>query len=105
MLLVNTTYHVAANSETEWTEWVKTTYIPAVTQTAMLVNPTLFRLLVDEEPDTKHYALQFEVADLDTLEAWFESTGKTLQHSMGQVFKEEVLGFTTLMEEQPLEPR
>ena len=102
MVLVKTTYQVAAPCESNWTEWLKTTYIPAVTHSGLLVNPKLFRLLVEEEPETKHYALQFAVADLETLEAWFEATGKTLQHSMGQVFKEEVLGFTTLMEQQPL---
>lgn len=102
MLIVNTTYQVAETSEISWITWVKTTYIPAVTKSAQLVNPRLFRLLVDEEPGTKHYALQFEVADATILEAWFECDGKALQHSMGAAFSDQVLGFTTLMEDQTL---
>ncbi len=102
MLIVNTTYHVAEASETSWKTWVKTVYIPAVTKSAQLVNPRLFRLMVEEEPGTKHYALQFEVADLSTLEAWFECDGKQLQQCMGKEFSEKVLGFTTLMEDQLL---
>lgn len=102
MLIVNTTYQVAEASEAAWKNWVKTVYIPAVTKSAILLNPRLARLLVEEEPDTKHYALQFEVADIQTLEVWFETEGKSLQHSMGAVFSDQVLGFTTLMEDQPL---
>jgi hypothetical protein len=102
MLIVNTTYQVTDTSEASWKTWVKTVYIPAVTKSAELINPRLFRLLVEEEPGTKHYALQFEVADAATLEAWFECDGKALQHSMGTEFSDQVLGFTTLMEDQPV---
>jgi Domain of unknown function (DUF4286) len=102
MLIVNTTYQVAEASEASWKSWVKTVYIPAVTKSAQLINPRLFRLLVEEEPGIKHYALQFEVANDTTLEAWFESDGKALQHSMGAEFSDQVLGFTTIMENQPI---
>lgn len=104
MLIINTTYHVSEACEADWKNWVKTIYIPAVTKSAQLVSPRLFRLMVEEEPGTKHYALQFEVADTTTLEAWFESDGKALQHSMGAEFSDRVLGFTTLMEDQPIQP-
>ncbi len=102
MLIINTTYQVAEACEASWKKWVKAVYIPAVTKSSQLTNPRFFRLLVEEEPDTKHYALQFEVADTTTLEAWFECDGKALQHSMGAEFSDQVLGFTTLMENQPL---
>jgi len=103
MLIVNTTYQVAETCENTWKNWVKTVYIQAVTKTGQLVNPRLYRLLVEEEPGTKHYALQFEVADTATLEDWFECEGKPLQQCMGSEFSDQVLGFTTLMENLPLE--
>jgi len=103
MLIVNTTYHVAESCATAWLTWVRTTYTPAVSQTGQLVNPRLYRLLVENEPGTIHYALQFEVSDLSTLETWFETVGKKLQDTMTHAFHQDVLGFTTLMENQPLD--
>jgi hypothetical protein len=102
MLLVNTTYQVSESSEMAWHAWVRETYIPLVTQSGMLRNPRFYRLLIEEETGSKSYALQFEVTDFDTLDKWFQLHGQNLQHHMSDLFQEEVLGFTTLMESQKL---
>lgn len=73
-------------------------YIPDVISTNLLFNPTLFHLLVENEPGTNSYALQFEVANLSTLQEWFDHYGVTMQQSLNNRFNEDVLGFTTLME-------
>ncbi|MDP4278896.1 MAG: DUF4286 family protein [Bacteroidota bacterium] len=98
MLIVNTTFHVAESCEEAWKKWVREAYIPEVVKTNLLINPTLFHLLVENEPGTNSYALQFEVADLSTLQEWFDNYGVTMQQSMSKRFNEDVLGFTTLME-------
>ena len=64
----------------------------------MLVGPRFFRLLVEDEPGTVSYALQFEVENLDTLENWFQRYGIEMQQTMSNRFKEKVMGFTTMME-------
>lgn len=98
MLIVNTTYHVTEDSQKDWIFWVKNEYIPEVTKTEMLVNPRLFRLLVEDEPGNLGYALQFEVKDLDTLEDWFLRYGSELQTTLSKRFQDKILGFTTMME-------
>ena len=64
----------------------------------MLVNPRFFRLLVEDEPGTVSFALQFEVENLDTLENWFQRYGTEMQQTMSNRFQEKVMGFTTMME-------
>jgi len=98
MLIVNTTYHVSEDSQKDWIKWVKAEYIPEVTKTNLMVRPRFFRLLVEDEPGTVSYALQFEVKDLDTLENWFQRYGTEMQATMSQQFQEKVMGFTTMME-------
>ena len=98
MLIVNTTYHVSEDCQKDWIFWVKNEYIPEVTKTNMLVNPRFFRLLVEDEPGTVSYALQFEVENLDTLENWFQRYGTEMQQTMSNRFQEKVMGFTTMME-------
>jgi len=98
MLIVNTTYQVSEDRQSDWVKWVKSDYIPEVTKTNMLFNPRLFHLLVENEPGNVSYALQFEVIDLDTLENWFQKYGSEMQTTMSNKFQEKVLGFTTMLE-------
>jgi hypothetical protein len=97
MLIVNTTYQVSEDLQSDWVKWVKSDYIPEVTKTNMLINPRLFHLLIENEPGNVSYALQFEVDDLDTLENWFQHFGSEMQSTMSNRFQEKVLGFTTMM--------
>ena len=98
MLILNTTYQVSEESQTDWLLWVKNEYIPEVTKTDMLKSPRFFRLLVENEPGNVSYALQFEVQDVDTLENWFMRYGSEMQSTMSNRFQEKVMGFTTMME-------
>lgn len=98
MLIVNTTYHVSEEIQTDWIFWVKNEYIPEVTKTNLMTHARFFRLLIEDEPGNVSYALQFEVKDLDTLENWFQKYGTEMQSTMSNRFQEKVMGFTTMME-------
>ncbi|HET9571183.1 MAG TPA: DUF4286 family protein [Bacteroidales bacterium] len=98
MLIVNTTYQVSEDCQSDWILWVKNEYIPEVTKTNLMTHPRFFRLMVENEPGNASYALQFEVKDLDTLEYWFQQYGTNMQQVMSNRFQEKVLGFTTMME-------
>lgn len=98
MLIVNTTYQISEQYESEWKHWVLNEYAPEVIESGILCNPVLLRLLIENEPGAVSYALQFEVEDLDTLEAWFEQYGKVFQQTLQNRFEDKVMGFTTLME-------
>jgi len=98
MLIVNTTYNVSESIEEEWKEWVLIEYIPQVIAPGLLNNPRFHRLLIENEPGNKSYALQFEVEDLDALELWFKNHSAEIQKCQSNKFQEKVLGFTTIME-------
>ena len=98
MLIVNTTYHVSETIEEEWKEWVCKEYVPLVIAPDILVRPRFHRLLVENEPGSQSYALQFEVKDLNTLESWFQNHAEKMKRTQSEKFQEKVLGFTTVME-------
>jgi hypothetical protein len=98
MLIVNTTYNVSENCRKDWLIWIHSDYIPEVIRTGFLVNPRFYRLLIENEPGTESYALQFEVKNQETLDGWFQKYGMNIQETMSHRFHENVLGFTTLME-------
>lgn len=103
MLIINTTYNVSQTCEEDWKNWVRMEYIPIVIAPGILVKPHFFRLLIENEPGSQSYALQFEVENLDQLERWFQEYGTDLQKNMSDLFQEKVLGFTTLMESEDTE--
>ena len=98
MLIINTTYHVSNSVEDRWKKWVKTEYVPSVIKSSILINPRFHRVYVENEEDSNTYALQFEVANLDKMEYWLEHYGKGHNAVTSDLFHEDVLGFTTVME-------
>ena len=105
MLIINTTFHVSESCEEEWIKWVHTEYIPEVIAPGMLVEPRFCKLLIENETGNQSYAIQFEVKDFDTLDAWFKEYGEKIQSSLCDRFQEKVLSFTTVMENIEISPK
>lgn len=59
MIVFNTTYLVAKGAESAFLQWVKEVYAPLITQTGLLTNGRLFKVLVSEEEGIT-YSLQFD---------------------------------------------
>ena len=52
-----------------------------------------------DENEGVSVALQFHVADEETLSAWFDETGHELHHQLLRRFGNAMMGFSTLLEE------
>lgn len=98
MILINTTYQIPDNNIQAWLGWLKSTYLPSVLKSGILRNPRLNHVLAEMPEGQSAYALQFEVESFELLEKWSETEGSVLRTSMHDVFKDEITGFTTLME-------
>ena len=69
MIIINTTYHASDNIKEIFINWIK-----------------------------ENFSLQFHVKDTASLSRWYNETGDDLAHALTEKFKDQVVGFTTLLE-------
>lgn len=98
MLIYNTTYQVENDEARNFVIWVHEVYMPQASADGMLKSPRLTRILSHKEETTECFSLQWEVEDSRTLHRWHTSCGIRLNEEMKRLFKEKVIGFSTLME-------
>ena len=98
MLIYNTTYHVETNDARNFIIWLNECYIPAAEASGDLKSPRILRVLSHKEQDSECFSLQWEVADSAVLHRWLVAEGTRLDAEMKKIFKDKVIGFSTLME-------
>lgn len=100
MIIFNTTYHVAPQQADRFLTWIRTEYVPAALRSGDLSHARLALVLADHaESDGDSYSLQFNVSDEETLSRWCREQGSLLSEIQRSLFGNEVLGFTTLLDE------
>lgn len=98
MLIYNTTFHVEMGDARNFVIWLNEYYIPEVENLGELKNPRILRILSHKEQDSECFSLQWEVENSAALHRWHVKQGVTLNAEMMKVFKDKVIGFSTLME-------
>ena len=98
MLIYNTTFHVEMGDARNFVIWLNEFYIPEVEKSGELKNPRILRILSHKEQDSECFSLQWEVEDSATLHRWHVKQEAALNTEMMKVFKDNVIGFPTLME-------
>jgi hypothetical protein len=99
MIIFNTTFHVDRNVADEWIDYVKKEYIPAAMAGGQLTEPILAEVLHHVHDEGFTFALQFKVADQETLETWAEAVGTAVSDKMVSKFGSKAVGFTTMLQE------
>ena len=100
MIIFNTTYHVEQACVEEFISFLGKEFVPAATADGEMRSPRLTEVMADlpeGEVEGQSLALQFEVADLDRLDAWYASIGSALNETLIARFGSRVIGFSTLM--------
>lgn len=98
MIIFNTTYHTSKASEENFINWLKEVYIPTALRYEILSNPQLCRIMTETEEEGQNYSLQFHVKDIETLSHWYDKVGSDLACALTTHFKDQVVGFNTLLE-------
>lgn len=98
MIIFNTTYHASNSIKDLFINWLKEIYIPTALHREELSEPQLCRVMTENENEGVSYSLQFHVKDMDILSHWYTETGEDLACALTQKFKDQVVGFTTLLE-------
>lgn len=102
MIVYNTTFHADRSVEKDFLDWLKREFVPRAVECGRLSEPRLMLVMNAAESDGTNYSLQFRVADMETLEAWYGDTGCDLVELLSRTFGDRVAGFSTLLEEMDL---
>ena len=98
MLIFNTTFLVTDAQYDSWIKWVKETQIPFVLQSGMFTKAQLAKVYSQEDQDGSSYSLQFQVANLETLENWHLQYAQTFEENFAKKFGTEVVFFASILE-------
>ena len=103
MLIFNTTYQVSEAQARNFLIWLTESYIPAVVDFGFLEEPRLAEVLSHgAQENGRTYTLQFEVKNSAKLHEWHNTQATQLNTELISMFKEEVVGFPTIMEKMEL---
>jgi hypothetical protein len=97
MLIYNTTFHTEDDVHDNFLIWLRESYIPGVEKYGVLKSPRLCRLL-NYHDEGVAYALQWEVENSACLHRWHMDQGLEFNRELEKIFKDKVIGFSTLME-------
>ncbi|MEG1660855.1 MAG: DUF4286 family protein [Bacteroides sp.] len=103
MIIYNTTFHIEKEAVSDCVNYLKECYIPQAATGGFLHSPCLRRVLQSEEGEGESYAVQFLVKNTETLNYWLQNEGAALHRGLLLRFGQQVVGFTTLLEEIVLE--
>lgn len=103
MLIFNTTYHIENGLQNSFIEWLKTEYIPLATKSEALFNPSLSKVLAQEDAEGECYALQFNVHNSENLVRWYDEYGNGLNKKLTEKFSTQVAGFSTVLQKIDIE--
>lgn len=98
MIVFNTTFHVEEEIHEEFVEYMLQHFIPMSTKSGLLTSPRLSHVFGKEEEPGHSFAMEFQVADLTTLERWNKEESGVVYAPLLEKFKEKMVGFSTLMQ-------
>lgn len=98
MLIFNTTFHVQAEIQPDFIEFIKKTFIPASVKSGLLCSPRLARIFGKNEDEGFSYALEFTTKDIETLEQWNKNESKLIYETLLNKFSDKIAGFSTVMQ-------
>lgn len=99
MFIVNTSFHLLRTVEDRFVDWIKTVYAPSASKAGSAV---FLKILADVSPDMSAYCLQLTADSLDAAMEWHDSEGAALRAGLTKEFGEQIVFFTTAMQQLPL---
>jgi len=98
MLTINTTFFVADTHLNPFLKWINDIYVPKMMKTEHFSASRFYQILSQKEQDSTGYSLQFEFATPELYQHWENVYHVELQEELKLLFNENVLSFSTLLE-------
>lgn len=97
MVIYNVTVQVEDAIQEEWLHWMRSSHIPDVLATGLFARCNLMRVVSDEDQPAT-FAVQYECADLATLERYRQDHAPALQRDHTERYKGRFVAFRTVLE-------
>lgn len=98
MLILNTTYLVSDKMYGVWFKWLYEHHIPFMLNSGYFEKPQVAKVLSNEPQDGTSYSVQFQTANMRSLEAWNGKYAEAFLEEFSMQFGEEVLLFSTVLQ-------
>ncbi len=98
MILLNTTYVVNTDKESQFLEFLRNEIVTDFRSDGMFADLKL-RLVYTDDEASVNYCLQAQCDDMDKLENWMMMNSKTMALKLRQKFGTSVLSFATVLED------
>ncbi len=99
MIIVNTTFVLHPDTETEILSWIRGSYDKSASHAGALSPGMLTRILANNHgDDCVSYAMHISFPDLSTATKWNEGVGESLRWLLSQRWGERALTFHTYLE-------
>jgi hypothetical protein len=99
MLLYNETIGIDRDVETEWLQWIREVYIPAVMNTGLFTDSKVYKILHDHEDQSISYSIQYFSQSIDHIQQYIEVFGPKLMEEHRHKFANKHVVFRTLLEQ------
>ena len=99
MLLYNETIGIDRDIETEWLEWIKSVYIPAVMNTGLFTESKMYKILHDDDDHSISYSIQYFSQSIDCIQQYIEVFAPKLMEEHRRRFVDKHVVFRTLLEQ------
>ena len=98
MYLYNTSFHADSSVAETFIAWLKTIFIPEAMSSVLFSEASLGKILLEIEPGTSSYTLQFKARELDRAREWNHTIGNSLRSVIVKKFGGKVVFFVTFIE-------
>lgn len=99
MLLYNVTFGIDKKIETEWINWMKETYVPAIMETTLFINHKFYKVLTHDDETSVSYSLQCFAHNIEGVIKYLNDFAPALVEAHRLKFKDQHAAFNTLLEE------
>ena len=99
MIIYNITFHLENEVHDKALLYLKNDFISKAVGCGFMLEPRLAYIHRQHEETGSSYSLQFNAKNIETLNLWNSTTGKTLFDEINSLFGNKVIGFSTILEE------
>ncbi len=97
MIIYNVTSNIDSSVHEQWLIWIKE-HIPHVLSTGCFIEAKLTRVLVEDDPESATYSVQYRAKSREDLERYYRDFADALRQEAVTHFADKVLAFRTELE-------
>lgn len=98
MFIYNTTFQTNINDAQNLVIYLHEKYIPKAQKSGVMKNVRMSRILSHHDNESECFSVQFEAESIAHIHQWYSTEGKKLNDELLELFKNNVVGFPTIME-------